>query len=275
MRSPRRSISIRRASAAGRSSSSTTRRIWPARLYVSPFDSAAVCAIDGFGDFVSTSWGVLDGTKIDVTGRVYFPHSLGMLYLAVTQYLGFPRYGDEFKVMGLAPYGEPSFTREIGSLVRVDEQGRGFELDLSYFRHWSEGVEMTWEDGEPAIGTVFTPKLEALLGPARQPSEPLTARHEALAASLQSVFEDAAITLLNHVQRSTGRTRLCLAGGCAMNSVANGKIRSRTAVHRRLHPTGVRRQRHGARRGVRVVAPPLGGAARVRHGAQLLGAGVH
>ena len=196
--------------------------------YVSGFDDAAVCAIDGFGDFVSTSWGVLDGTRVGVRGRVYFPHSLGMLYLAVTQYLGFPKYGDEFKVMGLAPYGEPAFTREIGSLVNVRADG-GFELDLSYFRHWSEGVSMTWDDGEPTIGTVFTPKLEALLGPARKPSEPLTARHEALAASLQAVFEDAAMGVLNHVQRSTGRTRLCYAGGCAMNSVANGKIRSRTA----------------------------------------------
>ena len=195
--------------------------------YVSPFDAAAVCAIDGFGDFVSTSWGVLDGTRIAVHGRVYFPHSLGMLYLALTQYLGFPKYGDEFKVMGLAPYGEPRYTREIGSLVHVRDDGR-FELDLSYFRHWSEGVAMTWEDGEPAIGTVFTPRLEQLLGPARQPSDPLTPRHEALAASLQTVYEDAALKVLDHVQRSTGRTRLCFAGGCAMNSVANGKIRSRT-----------------------------------------------
>jgi carbamoyltransferase len=195
--------------------------------YVSPFEDAAVCAIDGFGDFVSTSWGVLDGTRIAVNGRVFFPHSLGMLYLAVTQYLGFPKYGDEFKVMGLAPYGEARYTREIGSLVHVHDDGT-FELDLSYFRHWSDGVSMTWEDGEPAIGTVFTPKLERLLGPARQPSEPLSARHEALAASLQTVFEDAAMKVLTHVQRSTGRTRLCLAGGCAMNSVANGKIRART-----------------------------------------------
>src|SRR5439155_11433840 len=150
-----------------------------------------------------------------------------MLYLAVTQYLGLPKYGDEFKVMGLAPYGEPRYTREIGSLVHVRDDGM-FELDLSYFRHWSDGVSMTWEDGEPTIGTVFTPKLERLLGPARQPSEPLTARHEALAASLQTVFEDAAMKVLTHLQRSTGRTRLCLAGGCAMNSVANGKIRART-----------------------------------------------
>src|SRR6185436_13539385 len=107
------------------------------------------------------------GPRLSVDGHVFFPHSLGMLYLAVTQYLGFPNYGDEFKVMGLAPYGEPRFVREIETLVHLEAGGR-FELDLSYFRHASEGVQMTWEDGEPSIGTVFTPKLETLLGPARR-----------------------------------------------------------------------------------------------------------
>ena len=107
--------------------------------FVSPFDDAAVCAIDGFGDFVSTSWGRMAGTSLDVDGRVYFPHSLGLLYLAMTQYLGFPNYGDEFKVMGLAPYGEPHYVREIESLVNLKSNGQ-FELDLSYFSHWNEGV---------------------------------------------------------------------------------------------------------------------------------------
>ncbi len=195
--------------------------------FVSPFDSAAACAIDGFGDFVSTSWGRLDGGRLEMDGRVFFPHSLGLLYLAITQFLGFPKYGDEFKVMGLAPYGEPRYAKEIGSLVRLFGAGR-FELDLSYFSHWSDGVQMTWEDGEPAIGRVFTPKLEALLGPARRPDQPLDARHEALAASLQAAFEEAAAHVLRHVQRATRARRLCLAGGCAMNSVANGKIRERT-----------------------------------------------
>src|SRR5207237_83211 len=126
-------------------------------FYVSGFEEATVVAIDGFGDFVSTSVARGAGHCLTVLDRVHFPHSLGMLYLAVTQYLGFPNYGDEFKVMGLAPYGEPRYTREIGSLVHVADNGM-FELDLSYFRHWSDGVSMTWEDGEPTIGTVFTPK---------------------------------------------------------------------------------------------------------------------
>jgi carbamoyltransferase len=195
--------------------------------FVSPFDRAAVCAIDGFGDFVSTSWGRLEGTALHVDGREFFPHSLGLLYLAVTQYLGFPHYGDEFKVMGLAPYGEARFVQPLRSLVHLAPAGR-FCLDLSFFSHWSDGVPMTWEDGAPEVGRVFTPKLEALLGPARRPDEPLTAFHEAIAASLQAVFEEAIIHVLRHVRTVTGASALCLAGGCAMNSVANGKIRERT-----------------------------------------------
>jgi len=195
--------------------------------FVSPFDEAAVCAIDGFGDFTSTSWGRVAGPTLHVDHRIFFPHSLGLLYLALTQYLGFPKYGDEFKVMGLAPYGEPRYVREIRSLVRLGPEGT-FELDLSYFSHWSDGLQMTWDDGEPTIGPVFTPKLEQLLGPARRPDEPLDARREALAASLQVVYEEAAMHVLQHVCKATRSTRLCLAGGCAMNSVANGKIRERT-----------------------------------------------
>jgi carbamoyltransferase len=196
--------------------------------FVSPFDEAAVCAIDGFGDSVSTSWGRVAGSRIDIDRHVFFPHSLGLLYLAITQFLGFPNYGDEFKVMGLAPYGEPRYVREIESLLHLRDDG-GFELDLSCFRHWSDGVQMTWQHGEPRLGTVFTPRLESLLGPARSREEPVAAKHEAIAASLQVVYERAALHVLRHVQKATGSTKLCLAGGCAMNSVANGKIREQTA----------------------------------------------
>jgi carbamoyltransferase len=196
-------------------------------FFASPFDEAAVCAIDGFGDFVSTSFGVGRGTRLDVHQRVFFPHSLGLLYLAVTQFLGFPKYGDEFKVMGLAPYGEPRFVRELRQLVHVDESGR-VRLDLSYFSHWSDGVAMTWGDGEPTLGPVFTARLDALLGPRRERDEPLEEHHEAIAASLQVVYEEAAFAVLRAVHARTGMSRLSLAGGCAMNSVANGKIRANT-----------------------------------------------
>ena len=196
-------------------------------FFVSPFEDAAVCAIDGFGDFVSTSSAIGRGSRLKILQRTFFPHSLGLLYLAITQYLGFNKFGDEFKVMGLAPYGEPHFARELRRLVRLQRNGN-FELDLDYFRHWSGGASMTWEDGEPRLGRVFSTKLEDLLGPARQPDEPLTPRHEAIASSLQEVFEEAYFHILRGLHESTRLKTLCLAGGCAMNSVANGKVRDRT-----------------------------------------------
>jgi carbamoyltransferase len=196
-------------------------------FFVSPFEAAAVCAIDGFGDFVSTSGGVGDGSRLRILDRVYFPHSLGLVYLAITQYLGFLKYGDEYKVMGLAPYGTPDHTSALRRLIRLEGNG-GFALNLSYFRHWSEGISMSWEDGEPTMEPVYTPKLEALLGPARRPQDPVQPRHEAIAASLQLVFEEAAFHVLRALHKKTGLSRLCLAGGCAMNSVFNGKIREQT-----------------------------------------------
>ena len=196
-------------------------------FFASGFDEAAVCAIDGFGDFVSTSWGVGAGANIDVTHRTFFPHSLGLVYLAVTQFLGFPHYGDEFKVMGLAPYGRPKHVDDIARLVTLGPNGT-FELVLDYFRHWTGDVSMTWDDGAPRVEAVWAPALEEVLGPARAPGDPLLSRHEDLAASLQAFFEQAAFHVLRGVHAAHPSDRLCLAGGCAMNSVANGKIRAAT-----------------------------------------------
>ncbi|MDP1569789.1 MAG: carbamoyltransferase C-terminal domain-containing protein [Vicinamibacterales bacterium] len=196
-------------------------------FYASGFDEATVCAIDGFGDFVSTSVADGRGSTIDVRHRVFFPHSLGMLYLAITQYLGFPHYGDEFKVMGLAPYGTPRHVDRMASLVTLDPGG-GFRLALEYFRHWSGEVAMQWDDGPPVVGRVWTEALETLLGPARRPDEPVTSHHEDLAASVQALFEEAAFHVLRGAHARVPHDRLCLAGGCAMNSVANGKIRRHT-----------------------------------------------
>jgi carbamoyltransferase len=196
-------------------------------FFVSPFDDAACCAIDGFGDFVSTSFAAGAGTHIDVLDHVFFPHSLGILYTAVTQHLGFPSFGDEFKVMGLAPYGQPAMVAEIRQLIHLRPAGK-FELDLRYFRHWSDGVAMEWEDGAPTLGPVYTAALDELLGPARQPGDPLTPRHEDIARSLQAVYEESAMHVLQGLWERTHNPRLCMAGGCAMNSVANGKIRAQT-----------------------------------------------
>lgn len=196
-------------------------------FFVSPFEDAAVCAIDGFGDFVSTSWALGRGNKLDVIEKVYFPHSLGMLYTAVTQYLGFMGFGDEFKVMGLAPYGKPRYVDQIAQTLRLTSDGL-FELELDFFRHWNEGVAMEWDEGYPTLGAVFSPELEKLLGPGRQPNDPVTEREEDMAHSLQVVYERAAFHVLNGLYDRTQNRRLCIAGGCAMNSVANGKIRTHT-----------------------------------------------
>ncbi|PYV90746.1 MAG: carbamoyltransferase [Acidobacteria bacterium] len=196
-------------------------------FFVSPFDEAAVCVLDGFGDFVSTSLAIGRDHRLKILDKICFPHSLGMLYSAVTQHLGFLSYGDEFKVMGLAPYGKPYFVDAIRRMVRLKDGGL-FDLDLKYFRHWSAGVEMEWEDGYPSLGKVFSPELEHLLGPARPPEEPLSERHEDIARSLQAVYETCAFHVLNALWQRTKSPRLCLAGGCAMNSVANGKVRTHT-----------------------------------------------
>lgn len=194
---------------------------------VSPFESAVVVSVDGFGDFVSTMWGMGQGTEIAILDQVNFPHSLGLFYLALTQYLGFMNYGDEYKVMGLAPYGKPSVLEKMRQIVRLKPKGK-FELNLDYFLHHSEGVSMVWDDGEPKIGKVYSDRLVSLLGPVRGKDEPLSDYHMDLAASAQAMYEEAFFHILNHVQQETGSPNLALAGGCAMNSVANGKIFDQT-----------------------------------------------
>jgi carbamoyltransferase len=198
-------------------------------FFCSPFEEAMCLTVDGFGDFVSTMMAVGRGTSIQVLDRVHFPHSLGLFYSAITQFLGFPGFGDEYKVMGLAAYGEPTFADRLRQVVPARADGT-FVLDLRYFRHLSEGVDMSWEDGSPEIGRIFTPALEALLGPARRPDEELTQRHKDFAASLQAVYEERFFALVRALQRRTGLPRLALAGGCAMNSLANGRLFANTDV---------------------------------------------
>ncbi len=199
-------------------------------FFVSPFEEAALLSIDGFGDFVSTMWGRGAGNRIEVDDWVEFPHSVGLLYTAITQYLGFAKYGDEFKVMGLAPYGEPEYLDAMRRLVTATKNG--FELDLAYFVHHSEGVNMTWDAGSPTIGDVFSPKLEQLFGPRRQPGEPLGTKHQNIAASLQALLEEVVLGLLRQLHARTGLTDLCMAGGVALNCTMNGKIQSETPFKR-------------------------------------------
>jgi carbamoyltransferase len=196
-------------------------------FFVSRFEKAAVVSVDGFGDFVSGMWGSGLGGRIERIDEVTFPHSLGLFYLAVTQLLGFPNYGDEYKMMGLAPYGEPDLLDTMRSIVRLVPGGR-YELDLDCFVHHSEGIAMVWEGGSPSNGEVFSEELTRRLGPRRAPDEPVTDRHKAIAASLQAMYEEAFFHVLAEAHRRTGARNLALAGGCAMNSVANGKVFERS-----------------------------------------------
>ena len=194
---------------------------------VSPFDRAAVVSVDGFGDFASGAWGRGDRSWMSIEDRVGFPHSLGLLYLALTQHLGFGNYGDEYKVMGMAAYGSPRFRDELKEIVQLERDGK-YRLALRFFRHHSEGVEMDWNGPVPRIGRATSDALEDLLGPGRRPEEPLEQRHFDLAASLQARYEEVLFHLLRHVAEETGAANLCLAGGCAMNGLANGKILAET-----------------------------------------------
>jgi len=195
--------------------------------YVSPFSDAAILSIDGFGDFSSAAWGMGSGGSMMLDGRVYFPHSMGIFYQALTQYLGFPNYGDEYKVMGLAPYGSPSYLPQMRKIVKLCEHG--FELNLGYFCHHIEELPTQWSDGSPEFRSLFTPRLEEALGPKRTPSEPIEQRHCDIASSVQAMYEEVFFHIIEPLQKETGMTALALAGGCAANSVANGKVRRKTS----------------------------------------------
>lgn len=200
-------------------------------FHVSPYDEAVVVSVDGFGDFASAAWGIGRGTNIEVEDKVYFPHSLGIFYQALTQFIGFPHYGDEYKMMGLAPYGRDAHLPEMRNIVKLQGDG-GFRLNLEYFRHHREKIEYEWENGSPAVGPLFSSGLEKLLGPARRDGEPLTQRHKDLARSAQAMYEEALFHLLNALHARHGLDALTIAGGCGMNSVANGKVRLRTPFKR-------------------------------------------
>ncbi len=194
---------------------------------VSPFDEAAILSIDGFGDFCSTMLGFGSGTRVSKIDSVLFPHSLGLFYTSVTQYLGFPKYGDEGKVMGLAPYGEPRYLDQMLKIAAPSGNG-SFELNLDYFTHHINGVEMSWDEGSPHIGRVYSNRMAETFGPPRQPAEEITQRHRDLAASLQKCLEIHLFRILNLLYERTRQTNLCLAGGVAYNSVAAGQIRRQT-----------------------------------------------
>ena len=182
----------------------------------------------------------------------------------MTQFIGFPHYGDEYKVMGLAPYGEPRYVDAMKQIVKLRNDGT-FALDLRYFRHAAgEGANYQVKDGIPSGGRLWSDALGELLGPARDPAAPLEDRQRDIARSAQVTYENAFFNLLQALHRRYGTDAVVLAGGCAYNSVANGKVLERSPFKQRLRPVGGRRCRRRDRCGLRDLAQARGDAAK-RH----------
>jgi carbamoyltransferase len=181
-------------------------------FFPSPFDEAAILTLDGVGEWATATYGSGRGNRIALTHELRFPHSLGLLYSAFTYYCGFKVNSGEYKLMGLAPYGEPRYVdRIVGTLLEVKDDG-SIWMDMSYF-NYCQGLTMT------------SKKFDALFGgPPRQPETPITEREMDIAASIQKVTEDAMLKAARHVHAQTGSRNLCLAGGVALNCVANGRI---------------------------------------------------
>jgi carbamoyltransferase len=199
---------------------------------VSNFDRAAIFSVDGFGDFASTLTAAGEGTNIKVLERTLFPHSLGVLYTMICQFIGYDKYGDEGKVMGLAPYGQPVYADFFDQLVLLKPGGR-FELNLDYFTHHTEGVDYSFdEQGNPTVAPLFSEVMVRQFGQPRQRYSELTQRDKDLAASLQKCLEKAYFHILRHLYEQTRCQDLCLAGGVALNSVANGLIFDETPFER-------------------------------------------
>ena len=196
-------------------------------LFCSPFEEAACLSIDGMGDFVSTMWGNGTGSQIDIEGQVLYPHSLGIFYTALTQFVGLPSYGDEYKLMGLSAYGEPRFLEQMRDIVRLKDDLK-VELNLDYFVHDKEGVDMTWEEGTPEIRPLWSKKMEEVFGPPRPFRGEVTERDQELAASVQTRLEEIVLEMLRRHHAKTKTKKLVMAGGVALNCVVNGMIRRET-----------------------------------------------
>ena len=181
-------------------------------FYPSPFETAAILTLDGVGEWATSSWGVGNGNRIELKNELHFPHSLGLIYSAFTYYTGFRVNSGEYKVMGLAPYGEPRFKDTIlNELMDLKDDG-SFRLNMEFF-NYCQGLTMTNKRFDRLFG-----------GPPRKPESLLTQREMDLARSVQEVVEEVMFRMVRHVREATGEKNLCLAGGVALNCVANGKI---------------------------------------------------
>ncbi|MEM8763847.1 MAG: carbamoyltransferase C-terminal domain-containing protein [Bacteroidota bacterium] len=192
-------------------------------FYASPFKESAIMSIDGSGDFSTVMLAQGKGSKIIVLDSIDYPVSLGFIYTAFTHFLGFPHYGDEYKVMGLAPYGNPTLVDKVRKLVTLKKDGL-WTWDASYFGE----VKVVYKDNQPIVDPFFTEKFSKLFGEPRKKGDELTQYHKDLAKSVQQVTEEIIFHMASHLQKRTGSKNLCIAGGVAQNSVANGKIIANT-----------------------------------------------
>jgi carbamoyltransferase len=205
-------------------------------FHVSPFNEAALLSIDGMGDFSSTMRGIGKGTQIKVIDSISYPHSLGIFYTTFTQYLGFPHYGDEYKVMGLAPYGVPKYVDRILNKVIHQSPNGKFRLNSQFFNHFKAGVTMSWDDGTPVIDSIYTEDLVEEFGPKRKKGEGINQYHRDLAASIQKSTEEIIFYMAEDLFKKTGLDHLCITGGVAQNSVANGKLIQNTSFKKLFVP---------------------------------------
>jgi carbamoyltransferase len=192
-------------------------------FFLSSFRDAALVSVDGFGDFTSSMVGKGRDNKIYPLYEINYPHSLGIFYSAFTQFLGFPKYGDEYKVMGLSAFGKPKYLEKMKDVLILRSQGR-FKLNLKYFRHFNQGDKMQWNNTIPEFGRLFSDKLIDEFGKPREKGSPITGYYKDIAASVQAAYEEVFFYILNYAYKIVKLDKLCLAGGCAMNSLANGKI---------------------------------------------------
>jgi len=191
--------------------------------YCSPWEKAAGFSYDGSGDFVSTMMARCEGSEIEVLDRVFLPHSLGSVYTMICEFIGYSQYGDEGKVMGLAPYGKDGYCDKINKIVAP--KNGGFQLDLDYFKPLgsNQGMQVL-PDGTVKLARHFSDRMEQIFGEPRRPNTEITRRDMDLAFALQQRFEDIFFHLLNRLHERVPLESLAMAGGCALNSVANGKL---------------------------------------------------
>jgi len=199
--------------------------------YCSPWEKAAGFSHDGSGDFVSTMMARCEGNEIEVLNRVFLPHSLGSVYTMICEFIGYSQYGDEGKVMGLAPYGKDTYRDEISEIV--SPKNGGFELDLRYFKPLGSNQGMqVMPDGTVKLARHFSERMEKVFGEPRRPRSEITQRDMDLAFAVQQRFEEVFFHLLNQFHQCVPLDELAMAGGCALNSVANGKLFDRTRFRR-------------------------------------------